>query len=524
MSKTLFGSFKRSYRILKASTVGSATVYEVFSCEDILAKRKSEGLVWVRKFGTRRADLLTSPEDEPAAPIGLAPTGLKDSGGVMPTGSVGLAPTEGVGLTPIQLVRQQANSKTQTSTALAIVIRSIQEELGVADDSAAKCKSPQDALSCPLLMRLGIDEPMYRLYQALGIVFAFGFTCWTFSCYLAHFNNYHRDLLSDAVYYRAERPFVQRTLLPTTVNLLARLVPKAAKQEAVRFVHRNPAMQRIFTVDRNPYAASGSLKLEKDYPVETVIALALIFACLLGFVRAILLLYDECYTGSFAFRAAVPSIAAAGVVPWLSYTSHFYDFVSLLLFASSLLLLRQEKWRAYLIVFALACLNKETAILNSFVFVVYLSAQRRLNTSFVRRYLALQIALYVVIQSAIVYAFRRNGGGPTEFHFFDLNLPILREWVRYHYNLEQLVTAILILTAIFYRWEVKPLVLRCGLVIAIPLFCLGVFLGVMNEWRAFTDLYTPMLLLVLGSLGGLFGVRPLAELEQSRVREVLSIE
>lgn len=129
---------KLSIRILKASTVGSATVYEVFSCEDILAKRKSEGLVWVRKFGTRRADLLTSPEDESAAPIGLAPTGLTDGGGVTPTGSVGLAPTEGVGLTPIQLVRQQANSKTQTSTALAIVIRSIQEELGVADDSAAK--------------------------------------------------------------------------------------------------------------------------------------------------------------------------------------------------------------------------------------------------------------------------------------------------------------------------------------------------------------------------------------------------
>lgn len=129
---------KLSIRILKASTVGSATVYEVFSCEDILARRKSEGLVWVRKFGTRRADLLTSPDKEPLTPIGPPPIGITDGGGVMPTGPVGLAPTEGVGLTPIQLVTRQANSKAQTSTALTVVIRSIQEELGIVDDAAAK--------------------------------------------------------------------------------------------------------------------------------------------------------------------------------------------------------------------------------------------------------------------------------------------------------------------------------------------------------------------------------------------------
>lgn len=129
---------KLSIRVLKASTVGSATVYEVFSCEDILAKRKSEGLVWVRKFGTRRADLLINPDDEPGAPIGLTPTGVVHGVGATPTAPVGFSPIEGVGLTPIQLVKEQANSKTQTSTALTIMIRLMQEELGIVDDAAAK--------------------------------------------------------------------------------------------------------------------------------------------------------------------------------------------------------------------------------------------------------------------------------------------------------------------------------------------------------------------------------------------------
>lgn len=52
---------KFSIRVYKPSTVGSATIYEVFSSDDILARRKKEGLLWVRRFGTRRADLLDSP-------------------------------------------------------------------------------------------------------------------------------------------------------------------------------------------------------------------------------------------------------------------------------------------------------------------------------------------------------------------------------------------------------------------------------------------------------------------------------
>ncbi len=117
---------KFSIRVFKASTVGSATIYEVFSCEDILAKRKSEGLLWARKFGTRRADLLRSPEEEIARPVGATPTA-----------PVGLTPTGGIGVTPIHSVRE-ANSKKEPSSSLALVVRSVQEELGIVDDAAAR--------------------------------------------------------------------------------------------------------------------------------------------------------------------------------------------------------------------------------------------------------------------------------------------------------------------------------------------------------------------------------------------------
>jgi hypothetical protein len=270
-------------------------------------------------------------------------------------------------------------------------------------------------------------------------------------------------------------------------------------------------MRQLFTVEKDPYTASGALKLERNYPVETLIALTLMFGCLLGFLWVTLALYDACYfQGSPNFRAAVPAIAAAGVVPWLSYTSHPYDFVSLLLFASILLLIQRSAWKAYLIVFTLACINKETAILNTLVFATYFAAQRRVWTRLSLTLIGIQVAIFTALHLIIDYAFRNNPGVNVEIHLFDINLPMMQQWIRRPYGVEQLVTALIIGIALFYRWRDKPLVPRSALVIAVPFALMWPYVGVLNEWRAYTDLYPPMLLLILGSIGYLFGVRPRA--------------
>jgi hypothetical protein len=352
-------------------------------------------------------------------------------------------------------------------------------------------------------------EPLPLIWKLLtGLCLLFT-ALWTLLCYAAHFNNYHRDMLSDAVYYRADRPFVYRTLLPTTVNLLTRLVPENTRQKAVQLVKRDRFLRTIFTVDRSPYESTGSLKLETNYPVETAIAFVLMFACLLGFMRAILLLYDQCYSGSPGFRAAVPSVAAAGIVPWLSYTSHPYDLVSLFLSALSFLSLAHGKWRQYLLVFLLSCINKETAILNTFVFITYFAAQGILRTRLSAILISAQLAIYAAVKGFVTFAFRANSGTVAEFHLLDINIPILRTWIAHHYNLEQFVTAGILISALFFRWHTKPVVLRCGLILIFPLSILGLLFGVMDEWRAHTDLYTPLLLMILGSVGFIFGVRPL---------------
>ena len=128
---------KLSIRILQKSTVGSATVYEVFSCDDILAKRRTAGLLWAHRYGTRRAELRSSPDDnEQSAPIGLTPIGFSPGVGVTQTDPMGLTPTDGIGVTPIQLVKE-ANKEQTTTTALTPIIQALQAGTGTADDEAA---------------------------------------------------------------------------------------------------------------------------------------------------------------------------------------------------------------------------------------------------------------------------------------------------------------------------------------------------------------------------------------------------
>jgi hypothetical protein len=53
---------KLCIRVREVATDTTGTMYEVYSCEDILGAWKKAGLLWARRYGSRRVNLLTSPE------------------------------------------------------------------------------------------------------------------------------------------------------------------------------------------------------------------------------------------------------------------------------------------------------------------------------------------------------------------------------------------------------------------------------------------------------------------------------
>jgi hypothetical protein len=65
------------------------------------------------------------------------PTALKPALGVSPTPTPGLTPTQGIGVTPIHSVKA-VTSNNETTTAIGRIVSVLWDELGFADDDAAK--------------------------------------------------------------------------------------------------------------------------------------------------------------------------------------------------------------------------------------------------------------------------------------------------------------------------------------------------------------------------------------------------
>lgn len=105
---------KLSIRVVTPGTVKSSTVYEVFSCEQILARRRDLGFLWVRRYGSRRVDFVDDLGNL-LPPVGAAPTGAASRVGVTPPPGIGVGLPVPVGTTPTHLV--SSNSSQQTTPA-----------------------------------------------------------------------------------------------------------------------------------------------------------------------------------------------------------------------------------------------------------------------------------------------------------------------------------------------------------------------------------------------------------------------
>jgi hypothetical protein len=123
---------KLAIRIVTPGTVRASTVYEVFSCDQILNNRREAGLLWVQRYGSRRVNFIDESGDL-LTPIGLAPIGASPPVGDTPIAPMGVTPTEPVGATPTQLVREQ-NYKQTSSASIAEAL----SQYATADDDAAR--------------------------------------------------------------------------------------------------------------------------------------------------------------------------------------------------------------------------------------------------------------------------------------------------------------------------------------------------------------------------------------------------
>lgn len=279
---------------------------------------------------------------------------------------------------------------------------------------------------------------------------------------------YYRSRLVDMVHGTAWRPYVTRALVPIIARAMVALTPASVPRP------------------------------------EHVAVVLLMALSLFAFQSAL----RQLFTRSYVVGDAAPRLAALVGLAFLPmffgpFSRQIYDFTTLWTFTLGLALMTSRQWPAYLALFAIATINKETSILLTLVFAAHFLWYRRIPISSAVVLIAAQVAIFVAIRGTISYIFRNNDGGVVEINWYNHNQQVLLDPSLMSKRLPMFAALALVGT---WQWRHKAPLLRTGLVVLAPvLLAMGVTVGQVDEIRAYYEFYPIVIVLVADSVCRMVG-------------------
>jgi hypothetical protein len=187
----------------------------------------------------------------------------------------------------------------------------------------------------------------------------------------------------------------------------------------------------------------------------------------------------------------ITCLSVLALLPLMFENEHIYDIPTLFFFTLAFAFMQRERWKAFLTVFILASLNKETSILLTVAFLAIYWGRR--DRTFWILNIA-QLGIYSVIRTAIMLAFLKNPGEIMEFH---INEHIKVLWTNPIGTLIALTFFWLVLYYANKGIKTAPLFLRRAFVILLPLYVLYLIGGAPFELRVFYEAFPIIFLLCM---------------------------
>jgi hypothetical protein len=292
----------------------------------------------------------------------------------------------------------------------------------------------------------------------------------------------------------ASKPFVFRTLVPSTIGLVVREVPAPVKERVRAAFEGNDWLGKFFRI---------------DYSFEAVVAIVLMYCCYAAVPFVLRRLLRVMLPGPRLLEEVAPAVGML-FLPFLFLYNHYvYDPATLLIFAVASLLLAERRFVLFYPVFLLAALNKETSVLLLPVFL--LAAYREMKRPLLAAHLAGLGVVWLAVKAVVSTRFAANPGAFLEFHLFDHNLALLEHPLALAYALA--VTALFGWLAA-RGWSSKPLLARQGfLVILGAQVAMALFFGYLDELRQYYEAMPFLFVLAVATTRSLFG--PEADVRES---------
>jgi len=306
--------------------------------------------------------------------------------------------------------------------------------------------------------------------------------------------------VTKMVDFAAQKPFVYRVFVPLMIRAVEIMTPSGIHEPIesrfsdylARHSHSDLArmpQQKIAEVSRSGY--------------RIIVFILINWMFLVAFLFSLRYLAKTLNLFSSGLCDLLP-LGMAVVMPiYFDYGNFIYDFSALFFFTLGLTFLYQNNWKAYLPLFAIAILNKETAALLIVIFVIYYFGVLPKDKFW--RLLLIQSAIFIVIKTALAVIFIDNAGSGMEWHLarnlshlstlanyfrFEsigvvplapggLNIPLPRGL-----NLPMLA---IIAFLVFFGWKQKPRLLRVSAII-VPIFAVvGIFTCFIDELRSYYE-------------------------------------
>ncbi len=321
-------------------------------------------------------------------------------------------------------------------------------------------------------------------------------SCFVFSLWLIRgraFNTLEPARADLVTYGGAKRPYNSRVLVPWLVRAGTGLIPEQIEREFEETtLSHYPGLQGVV----------GYFNAPPDFALELAVIIGLDFLSLFAFMLVLRKLFASLFTAS-NWVAGLAPVFAVLTLPLLfgKGTHFFYDLPALCLFAAALYFLKRREWRFMYPCLAAGMLNKETMVLLTLVFVVYF--WDRMPRKLLARHALAQLGLALLLRILTVLLSRPAGAFDPKNNYlrdyFETNL--LAIWKSPLLYDVQLLAACLFLGAmVAWRWPDKPVLLRRGCIVLLPLFAGYLRGGLWGEIRIFYEAFPILSLMAYHSL------------------------
>jgi hypothetical protein len=286
------------------------------------------------------------------------------------------------------------------------------------------------------------------------------------------------------------RPYVYRTLFPTTVRIITSIIPEIAQQRITSWVEKHAKVRNLFIL----------MEWDAKPACRIFVVVGMMYLMFVAFAHVLckFAMFTCRIDNTFLNRLLISLAALGGLVPFFVKMAYIYDPPQILLFTLALYFLSINRIRNFLFVFALCCWNKETCLLLIPIFAI--TFRKKLPEIHYRLIVAALCAYFVIIKGLLTYLFAGNPGS-FAYNVFKINLLTIADC----WSFAQLALVIFFSGLLFYKWNSKPRFLRTSFLwISIPLIILTLFMGLIDEWRDYLEAYPVAFCLAIDTLKRVF--------------------